>query len=104
MRTSSLPPQAWLEEQLLQECGGQGAPHSQGGGASAVYSPWQHLSNIPDTLYMVDKAPGFRESCPSLPSLTASGTHRGPDPTLPGGLPRIRPPSRAVVATPQTRL
>ncbi|KAM7289991.1 BTB/POZ domain-containing protein 7 [Ixodes scapularis] len=74
---------AWLEEQLSQECGGQGAPHSQGGGASAVYSPWQHLSNIPDTLYMVDKAPGFRESCPSLPSLTASGTHRGPDPTLP---------------------
>ncbi|EEC06648.1 conserved hypothetical protein, partial [Ixodes scapularis] len=61
----------------------KGAPHSQGGGASAVYSPWQHLSNIPDTLYMVDKAPGFRESCPSLPSLTASGTHRGPDPTLP---------------------
>lgn len=74
---------AWLEEQLSQECGGQGAPHSQGGGASAVCSPWQHLSNIPDTLYMVDKAPGFRESCPSLPSLTASGTHRGPDPTLP---------------------
>lgn len=73
---------AWLEEQLSQECSGQAAL-SQCGSSSVVCSPWQHLSNIPDTLYMVDKAPGFRESCPSLPSLTSSGTHRGPDPALP---------------------